>query len=88
MSPDQSKRAPFSNLGDPRGTLGEERAADEEEQRGDRYPEAEADLHEQHVGELHGPVIGEKGDIDPSTPRAADALIGFKQPPVKPREVQ
>lgn len=89
MSPDQSKRSPFVNVGDAdRETTATRPELETTHGEISRYPEEEADLHEQHVGEVRGPVIGEKGDVDPDAPRVAETLMDFKRPPVRPREVQ
>lgn len=55
----------------------------------DRMPEEDVDLRKPHVGDMRGPVTPEPTSADARDERRAmDPDIGFKWPPIRPREVQ
>ena len=94
MSPDDAQRDPFVNVPEDENKGFDRRDEERPEVKHphgelDRMPEEEADLDKPHVGDQHGPVIGKRGSIDPDRgDRAEDPVVGFKNPPVRPREVQ
>ena len=94
MSPDNQRRDPFVNVPeDPEKgmDLRDEERPEIDDPHGEaaRLPEEEADLDTPHVGDEHGPVIGARGSVKPPAgDRAEDPIVGFKNPPVRPREVQ